>query len=109
MADKKGVLYDGDRLIYIIARHRQQKGELSGGEWLAQILMTNLAVENGLKKRNIPFARANVGDRYVLELLQKNGWQLGGEGSGHIICLDKHTTGDGIISALQVLYAMRDC
>ena len=70
--------------------------------------MTNLAVENGLKKGNIPFARANVGDRYVLELLQKNDWQLGGEGSGHIICLDKHTTGDGIISALQVLYAMRD-
>jgi phosphoglucosamine mutase len=106
MADKKGVLYDGDRLIYIIARHRQQKGTLRGG--VAGTLMTNLAVENGLKKRNIPFARANVGDRYVLELLQKNGWQLGGEGSGHIICLDKHTTGDGIISALQVLYAMRD-
>ena len=67
-----------------------------------------MAVENGLKKGNIPFARANVGNRYVLELLQKNDWQLGGEGSGHIICLDKHTTGDGIISALQVLYAMRD-
>ncbi|WP_072766575.1 phosphoglucosamine mutase [Nitrosospira sp. Nsp11] len=106
MADKKGVLYDGDRLIYIIAKHRQQKGLLKGG--VAGTLMTNLAVENGLRKLNIPFARANVGDRHVLELLQKEGWQLGGEGSGHILCIDKHTTGDGIISALQVLYAMRD-
>lgn len=106
MADKKGVLYDGDRLIYIIAKHRQQKGLLKGG--VAGTLMTNLAVENGLRKLDIPFARANVGDRYVLELLQKEGWQLGGEGSGHILCIDKHTTGDGIISALQVLYAMRD-
>ncbi|WP_090961445.1 phosphoglucosamine mutase [Nitrosospira sp. Nsp18] len=106
MADKKGVLYDGDRLIYIIAKHRQQKGLLKGG--VAGTLMTNLAVENGLRKLDIPFARANVGDRHVLELLQKEGWQLGGEGSGHILCIDKHTTGDGIISALQVLYAMRD-
>jgi phosphoglucosamine mutase len=106
MADEKGVLYDGDRLIYIIARHRQQKGLLKGG--VVGTLMTNLAVENGLRKLDIPFARANVGDRYVLELLQKEGWQLGGEGSGHILCIDKHTTGDGIISALQVLYAMRD-
>jgi phosphoglucosamine mutase len=107
MADEKGVLYDGDRLIYIIAKHRQQKGLLKGG--VAGTLMTNLAVENGLRKLDIPFARSNVGDRYVLELLQKEGWQLGGEGSGHILCIDKHTTGDGIISALQVLYAMRDC
>ncbi len=106
MVDNKGTLYDGDRLIYIIARHRQRKGLLKGG--VAGTLMTNLAVENGLKKLNIPFARANVGDRYVLELMQKEGWQLGGEGSGHIICTDKHTTGDGIISALQVLYALRD-
>jgi phosphoglucosamine mutase len=106
MADNKGVLYDGDRLIYIIARHRKQKDLLKGG--VVGTLMTNLAVENGLNRLNVPFARASVGDRYVLELLQKNGWQLGGEGSGHIICTDKHTTGDGIISALQVLYAMRD-
>lgn len=106
MVDNKGTLYDGDRLIYVIARHRQRKGLLKGG--VAGTLMTNLAVENGLKKLNIPFARANVGDRYVLELMQKEGWQLGGEGSGHIICTDKHTTGDGIISALQVLYALRD-
>ncbi len=106
MADETGRFYDGDQLIYIIARHRQQKGLLKGG--VAGTLMTNLAVENGLKKLDIPFARANVGDRYVLELLQNREWQLGGEGSGHIICIDKHTTGDGIISALQVLHALRD-
>lgn len=106
MADSKGVLYDGDQLIYIIAKHRKQKGQLIGG--VAGTLMTNLAIENGLKELQVPFARANVGDRYVLELMQKNGWQLGGEGSGHIICIDKHTTGDGIISALQVLHAIRD-
>lgn len=106
MADSKGVLYDGDQLIYIIAKHRKQKGQLIGG--VAGTLMTNLAIENGLKELHVPFARANVGDRYVLELMQKNGWQLGGEGSGHIICIDKHTTGDGIISALQVLHAIRD-
>jgi len=70
--------------------------------------MTNLAIENYFKKLGIPFARAKVGDRYVLELLQEKGWELGGEGSGHIICLDKHSTGDGIISALQVLHAMKD-
>jgi phosphoglucosamine mutase len=107
MVDSKGTLYDGDQLVYIIAKHRQQRGLLKGG--VAGTLMTNLAVENGFRKLNIPFARANVGDRYVLELLQQKGWQLGGEGSGHIICIDKHTTGDGIISALQVLHAMRDC
>lgn len=70
--------------------------------------MTNLAIEKAMMLLNIPFERSNVGDRYVLELLNKNGWQLGGESSGHIVCLDKHTTGDGIISALQVLYALRD-
>jgi len=106
MSDKKGALYDGDQLLYIIAKHRQQKRLLKGG--IVGTLMTNLAIENGLNKLNIPFARANVGDRHVLELLQKKGWELGGEGSGHIICVDKHTTGDGIISALQVLHAMRD-
>jgi len=106
MADAKGTLYDGDQLVYIIAKHRQQAGLLKGG--VVGTLMTNLAVENAFKKLNIPFARASVGDRYVLELLQQKGWQLGGEGSGHILCLDKHTTGDGIISALQVLHALRE-
>ena len=107
MVNSKGTIYDGDQLVYIIARHRQQRGLLKGG--VVGTLMTNLAVENGFRKLGIPFARSNVGDRYVMELLQQKEWQLGGEGSGHIICTDKHTTGDGIISALQVLHAMRDC
>ena len=107
MVDSKGTIYDGDQLVYIIARHRQQRGLLKGG--VVGTHMTNLAVENGFRKLSIPFARSNVGDRYVMELLQQKDWQLGGEGSGHIICTDKHTTGDGIISALQVLHAMRDC
>tara|TARA_R110002073_G_scaffold195786_4_gene354835 strand:+ start:2493 stop:3860 length:1368 start_codon:yes stop_codon:yes gene_type:complete len=106
MADKKGTLFDGDQLLYIIAKHRQQRNLLRGG--VVGTLMTNLAVENSFKKLNIPFLRTNVGDRYVMESLKENSWQLGGEGSGHIICIDKHTTGDGIISALQVLYALRD-
>lgn len=107
MVDSKGTVYDGDQLVYIIAKHRQQRGLLKGG--VVGTLMTNLAVENSFRKLSIPFARANVGDRYVMELLKKKDWQLGGEGSGHIICNDKHTTGDGIISALQVLHAVRDC
>ncbi len=106
MTDKQGRFYDGDQLIYIIAKHRQQKNVLNGG--VVGTLMTNLAIEDQFKKLRIPFLRANVGDRYVLELLQEKGWFLGGENSGHIICMDKHTTGDGIISALQVLYALRD-
>ncbi len=106
MVDSDGVIYDGDLLIYIIAKHRYSKNTLRGG--VVGTLMTNLAVEKALMQLHIPFERANVGDRYVLELLNKNGWQLGGESSGHIVCLDKHTTGDGIISALQVLHALRD-
>ncbi len=104
MADAAGNLYDGDQLLYVIARHRRQKGELAGG--VAGTLMTNLALEHAFSRLKIPFARAKVGDRYVLELLLKRGWQLGGENSGHIVCLDKHTTGDGIVSALQVLRAL---
>ncbi|MCC6917346.1 phosphoglucosamine mutase [Nitrosomonas sp.] len=106
MVSREGELYDGDSLAYIIAKHRQQLGILQGG--VAGTLMTNLAVEQAFERLGIPFARANVGDRYVSELLQKNDWHLGAENSGHIICRDKHTTGDGIISALQVLYALRD-
>ena len=106
MVDSQGKVYDGDCLIYIIAKHRQQLGKLQGG--IAGTLMTNLAVEQAFAQLGVPFARANVGDRYVSELLAKNDWHLGGENSGHIICRDKHTTGDGIISALQVLYALRD-
>jgi len=106
MVDNQGTIYDGDQLVYIIAKHRQERKVLSEG--VVGTLMTNLAIENHFKERNIPFLRANVGDRYVLELLQEKNWYLGGESSGHIICRDKHTTGDGIISALQVLYALRD-
>lgn len=106
MVDAEGKVYDGDCLIYIIAKHRQQLGTLQGG--IAGTLMTNLAIELALGGLGIPFARANVGDRYVSELLKQNNWHLGGENSGHIICRDKHTTGDGIISALQVLHALRE-
>ncbi|MDD5300744.1 MAG: phosphoglucosamine mutase [Gallionella sp.] len=105
MADGSGQLYDGDQLLYVIARHRQAQGKLHGG--VVGTLMTNLAFEHAMQKLGIPFQRAKVGDRYVMELLQQQGWQLGGENSGHIICLDKHSTGDGIVSALQVLHALR--
>jgi phosphoglucosamine mutase len=106
MVDSAGRLYDGDQLLYVIARHRKVKGELAGGVVGTQ--MTNLALEHALARLKIPFARARVGDRYVLELLQRRRWQLGGENSGHIVCLDKHTTGDGIVSALQVLRALAE-
>jgi phosphoglucosamine mutase len=104
MADAEGALYDGDQLLYIVARHRQLEGELTGGVVGTQ--MSNLGLEHALEQLSIPFARARVGDRYVLEMLQERGWQLGGENSGHIVCLDKHTTGDAIVSALQVLRAL---
>jgi len=106
MADAEGKLYDGDQLLYVIAKHRQSLGKMHGG--VVGTLMTNLAFEHAMQKLGIPFARAKVGDRYVMELLQQKGWQLGGENSGHIICLDKHSTGDGIVSALQVLHALRE-
>jgi phosphoglucosamine mutase len=105
MVDAAGKLYDGDQLLYVIAKHRKAQGTLKGG--VVGTLMTNLAFEHAMQRMDIPFERAKVGDRYVLELLQQKGWQLGGENSGHIICLDRHTTGDGIISALQVLQALR--
>ena len=104
MADAEGVLYDGDQLLYVIVRQRRQAGPVAG---IAGTLMSNLGFEHALQRLGIPFARAKVGDRYVLELMQEKRWQLGGENSGHIICLDKHSTGDGIIAALQVLAALR--
>jgi phosphoglucosamine mutase len=104
MVDGEGTIYDGDQLLYVIARERMHHGRLPG---VAGTLMSNLALERALMRFGVAFERARVGDRYVLETLKKNGWTLGGENSGHIICLDKHTTGDGIISALQVLSAMR--
>lgn len=103
MVDNKGELVDGDELLFIIARSRQQEGTLHGG--VVGTLMSNLGLEHALQSSNIEFSRANVGDRYVLELLQKNNSLIGGESSGHIICLDRTTTGDGIVSALQVLAA----
>jgi len=106
MVDGAGNLHDGDRLLYIIANHRKRNGELRGGVVGTQ--MTNLALEHAFARLKIPFARAKVGDRYVLEMLLERRWQLGGENSGHIVCLDKHTTGDAIISALQVLRALTE-
>ncbi|MFZ5557417.1 MAG: phosphoglucosamine mutase [Pseudomonadota bacterium] len=105
VCDRDGGVYDGDQLLYVIAMLRLRSGTLQGG--VVGTLMTNLALEKALGAAGVAFARAKVGDRYVLEMLQERRWQLGGENSGHIICLDKHTTGDGIVSALQVLHAMR--
>ncbi|MBI3148015.1 MAG: phosphoglucosamine mutase [Betaproteobacteria bacterium] len=105
MVDAQGASYDGDQLLFLIARHRQAQGSLKGG--VVGTLMSNLGFEHALDRLGVPFARAAVGDRYVLELMQQQGWQLGGENSGHIICLDKHSTGDGIIAALQVMHVLR--
>jgi phosphoglucosamine mutase len=104
MVDAAGEIYDGDRLLYVIARQRVEEGGLSG---LVGTLMSNLGFEHALGRLGVPFERSKVGDRYVLELMQERGWLLGGENSGHIICLDHHTTGDGIVSALQVLAALQ--
>ncbi len=104
MVDNLGNLIDGDELLYIIAMHSQQRDRLNGG--VVGTLMTNLGLEHALQRENIPFLRANVGDRYVMEQLLANDWSLGGENSGHIICLNRTSTGDGIIAALQVLTAM---
>ena len=105
MVDAHGALYDGDQLLYAIVRNRFAKDGVSG---VVGTLMTNLALEQALARLGVGFARARVGDRYVLEMLRDKGWELGGENSGHIICLDRHTTGDGIVSALQVLAALRE-
>lgn len=106
MVDGAGNLLDGDQLLYIIAMGLYAKGKLKGG--VAGTLMTNLALEHALQKHQIPFGRANVGDRYVLELLKAKNWKLGGENSGHILTLDKHSSGDAIIAALQVLQSLRE-
>ena len=105
MVDKNGKVYDGDKLIYVIAKARAKEGQTFGG--VVGTVMTNMAMELALAEKNIPFARAKVGDRYVLEQLNERGWQIGGEASGHILCMDKHNTGDGIISALQVFAALQ--
>lgn len=104
MVDDNGEIVDGDELLFAIALDRRQHNELKGG--VVGTLMTNLGMEKALEANNIPFARAKVGDRYVNELLLEHDWQIGGESSGHIICRDVSTTGDGIVSALQVLKAV---
>lgn len=105
MVDAEGRLYDGDQLLYAIVCSRARHGKISG---VVGTLMTNLALEHALARREIPFARAAVGDRYVVEMLNARGWLYGGENSGHIIALDRHTTGDGTVAALQVLAAMQE-
>ena len=104
MVDASGRLFNGDELLYVLAKDRLDRGQKLGG--VVGTLMTNLAVENAIRSLGIGFERANVGDRYVLELLKQKGWIIGGEGSGHLLCLDQHSTGDGTIAALQVLAAM---
>jgi phosphoglucosamine mutase len=105
MVDAEGNLYDGDQLLFAIVRSRARAGKVKG---VVGTLMTNLALEHALEKIDIPFARAAVGDRYVVEMLNEKGWMFGGENSGHILTLDRHTTGDGIVAALQVLAALRE-
>ncbi|QIM52085.1 phosphoglucosamine mutase [Hydrogenophaga crocea] len=106
MTDRQGRLYNGDELLYLMTMDRLARDEDVPG--VVGTLMTNMAVEVALKARGVQFVRAKVGDRYVLEELDKRGWLLGGEGSGHLLVLDRHTTGDGLVSALQVLHACVD-
>lgn len=104
MVDAKGQIYDGDQLLFAIVRQRLRQGPVAG---VVGTLMSNLALEHALAELAVPFVRAAVGDRYVIEELRRRGWLFGGENSGHLICLDCHSTGDGIIAALQVLAALR--
>lgn len=103
MVDSDGEIYDGDKLLYVIAKAAKAAGSANG---VVGTLMSNLGFEHAIARLGLPFARAKVGDRYVLEMMHEKGWKLGGENSGHIICLDRHTTGDGIIAGLQVLAAL---
>jgi phosphoglucosamine mutase len=103
MVDAEGEVYDGDKLLYVIAKAAKIAGKADG---VVGTLMSNLGFEHAVARLGLPFARAKVGDRYVLEMMHERGWTLGGENSGHIICLQRHTTGDGIIAGLQVLAAL---
>ncbi|MDC0947954.1 phosphoglucosamine mutase [Gammaproteobacteria bacterium] len=105
MVDEYGRAVDGDQLLYIAARWRHQHGQLHGG--IVGTQMTNLALEQAFERIDVPLVRAKVGDRHVLQELDKRGWQVGGENSGHLLFLDKTTTGDGMVSALEVLNAVR--
>jgi len=104
MVDGEGRIYNGDELMYAIVRERMQRGKVEG---VVGTLMTNFGFEREMKRLGVGFDRANVGDRYVLEQMQSRGWLYGGESSGHLLCLDCHSTGDGIVAALQVLTALR--
>ena len=104
MVDHEGNKVDGDQIMYIIAREALRQGQLRGGA--VGTLMSNMGLEVALKQLGIPFTRAKVGDRYVLEKMQEKGWRIGAENSGHVILLDKTTTGDGIVAGLQVVAAM---
>lgn len=104
MVDDRGTIVDGDELLYVIAKHRISQGSLEGG--VVGTLMSNFGLERALSDLKVPFDRAAVGDRYVLEMMRQHGWTLGGEASGHIVCLDLTTTGDAIVAALQVLTAI---
>lgn len=101
MVDNNGEVVDGDELLYVMCYGRAKQSQMVGG--VVGTLMTNFGLEKALAKLDVPFVRAKVGDRYVMEQLGERGWQLGGESSGHLVCLDKTTTGDGIVAALQVL------
>lgn len=105
LVDEHGEIVDGDELIYIIAQHRRAAGNCDG---VAGTLMSNLGLELALKELGIPFERTKVGDRYVVEALKANGWDLGGEASGHVLCSDLNSTGDGIVAALQVILALSE-
>ena len=105
MVDRDGRIYNGDELLYVMVADRLAQGESVPG--VVGTLMTNMAVELAIRGQGIEFIRAKVGDRYILEELSRRGWQLGGEGSGHLLALDRHTPGDGIVSALQVLQALQ--
>jgi len=104
MVDAAGRAYDGDQILYAIVQERLLNGPVAG---VVGTLMTNMALEQALKAKGVPFKRAKVGDRYVMEMLAAEGWLYGGENSGHILALDRHTTGDGLVSALQVLVALK--
>jgi phosphoglucosamine mutase len=106
MVDEKGEVVDGDELLYIMAIHARNRKRLGGG--VVGTLMSNLGLELALKKENIEFVRANVGDRYVMQQLKEHNWRFGGESSGHLLCLDSTSTGDGVVSALQIMMALQD-
>jgi phosphoglucosamine mutase len=106
LVDEQGQVVDGDQLLYVIAMHRLSRGRIDAGVIGTQ--MSNLGLELALREAGLELARARVGDRYVRELMEQHGWRLGGESSGHIICSDVTTTGDGIVASLQVLMALRD-